>query len=183
MDDRLDDRVDAVERAITDGHAADGLPDAARMERRLDDLEATVDELDDRLAELEAAVQALRGFAGGVRAVDEEVERRANAAVARVERLEAELRDAEGRTADGRDDENAGAHADVDDPDGNRGASADKEGDHVGDTGAAVRRGRTDATLAEAAADAAASVERSAGEAVADEGGGRSLADRVRRLL
>jgi hypothetical protein len=91
MDDTVEERLDAVERALTDGEASGGLPDAARMETRLDDLEATVAEFDDRLAELEAAVEALRGFAGGVRAVDEAVERRANAAVARVERLEAEL--------------------------------------------------------------------------------------------
>ncbi|WP_251344189.1 DUF7310 family coiled-coil domain-containing protein [Haloplanus halophilus] len=95
MDDALDERVDALERALTDGHAADGLPEAARTASRVDELEATVEELDDRLAELEAAVQALRGFAGGVDAVDEAVERRANAAIARVERLEAEVREGE----------------------------------------------------------------------------------------
>jgi hypothetical protein len=91
MDDRLEERVAALERTITDGHADDGLPEAARMDARLDELEATVDDVEDRVAELDAAVQALRGFAGGVRAVDEAVERRADAAVARVDRLEAEL--------------------------------------------------------------------------------------------
>ncbi|AZH24963.1 DUF7310 family coiled-coil domain-containing protein [Haloplanus aerogenes] len=100
MDDgRLEERVDALERAVTDGHAADGLPDAARMDARVADLEATVEDLDDRLAELDAAVQALRGFAGGVRAVDESVERRANAAIARVERLESELQETTGTAA------------------------------------------------------------------------------------
>lgn len=112
MDDRLDDRVDAVERAISDGHTADGLPETARMEQRLDDIEATVEDLDDRLADLEAAVQALRGFAGGIRAVDEEVERRANAAVARVERLEADLQEATGHGDDrSRRDESDPSHA------------------------------------------------------------------------
>jgi uncharacterized coiled-coil protein SlyX len=91
MDDRLEERVAALERTITDGHADDGLPEAARMDARLDELEATVDDVEDRVAELDAAVQALRGFAGGVRAVDEAVERRADAAVARVDRLETEL--------------------------------------------------------------------------------------------
>jgi len=91
MDDRLEERVAALERTITDGHADDGLPDAGRMDVRLDELEATVDDVDDRVAELDAAVEALRGFAGGVQAVDEAVERRADAAVARVDRLEAEL--------------------------------------------------------------------------------------------
>ena len=120
-DDRLEERVAALERTITDGHAADGLPDAARMDSRLDDLEAAVADFDDRLAELDAAVQALRGFAGGVRAVDEAVERRADAAVARVDRLEAdleavraELRDGAGDAADatavGDDRERDGSH-------------------------------------------------------------------------
>jgi len=103
-DDRLEERVAALERTITDGHAADGLPDAARMDSRLDDLEATVADLDDRLAELDAAVQALRGFAGGVRAVDEAVERRADAAVARVDRLEADLQAVRAELRDGAGD-------------------------------------------------------------------------------
>jgi hypothetical protein len=103
-DDRLEKRVAALERTITDGHAADGLPDAARMDSRLDDLEATVADLDDRLAELDAAVQALRGFAGGVRAVDEAVERRADAAVARVDRLEADLQAVRAELRDGAGD-------------------------------------------------------------------------------
>ena len=95
MSDTLEQRVDALERALTDGRTTDwdGLPQAAELEERLDDVEATVEAVDDRLTELEAAVQALRGFAGGVDAVDEAVERRANAAIARVERLEAELRE------------------------------------------------------------------------------------------
>jgi hypothetical protein len=95
MDDTVDERLDAIERALTDGEAPDGLPDAAHVDARLDDIEAAAADLDDRLAELEAAVDALRGFAGGIKAVDEAVERRANAAVARVERLEAELREAD----------------------------------------------------------------------------------------
>lgn len=91
MDDRLEERVAALERTVTDSHADAGLPDAGRMDARLDELEAAVDDVDDRVAELDAAVQALRGFAGGVQAVDEAVERRADTAVARVDRLEAEL--------------------------------------------------------------------------------------------
>ncbi|WP_251329921.1 DUF7310 family coiled-coil domain-containing protein [Haloplanus pelagicus] len=102
MDDTLEERVDAIERALTDGHADDGLPDAARMETRLAELDRTAEEVDDRLSELEATVQALRGFVGGVDAVDESVERRANAAVARVERLEAELRDGSGKRGNDR---------------------------------------------------------------------------------
>jgi len=95
MSDTLEQRVDALERALTDGRTADveGLPEAAESAERLDELAATVETIDDRVAELEASVQALRGFVGGVDAVDEAVERRANAAIARVERLETELRE------------------------------------------------------------------------------------------
>jgi len=97
VEDTLADRVAALERAVTDGHADDGLPDAARTSARLDEVEERASALDDRVSELEATVQALRGFAGGVRAVDEAVERRANDAVARAERLETELRAVEER--------------------------------------------------------------------------------------
>jgi hypothetical protein len=100
MDDSLDERVDAIERALTDGEAVEGLPEAGRVDARVEAVEESVADLDDRLSELEAAVQALRGFAGGIDAVDEAVERRANAAIARVERLERERRERE-RCADG----------------------------------------------------------------------------------
>jgi hypothetical protein len=96
MDDTLDERVEAVERALTDGETTGGLPEGGEMDDRLREVEGAVADLDDRLSELEAAVQALRGFAGGIDAVDESVERRANAAIARVERLERELREPEG---------------------------------------------------------------------------------------
>lgn len=46
---------------------------------------ADVVALEDRVAELEAAVQALRGYAGSVRAVNDRVEERADAAVATAE--------------------------------------------------------------------------------------------------
>jgi len=52
-----------------------------------------VDDLEDRLAELEAAVQALRGYAGSVRSVNEGVRERADAAAAAVEDIEDRLAD------------------------------------------------------------------------------------------
>ena len=74
-------------------------PDQEALERERTTLEARVEELeagatrrDDRLDELGAGLQAVRGFLGGVDAVNEAVERRADAAVAAVERLEARLR-------------------------------------------------------------------------------------------
>lgn len=85
----LSARLTAVERALTDDDTpVVDLEDAAELTARLDDLEATIEELDSRLAELDAATQALRGFLGGVRAVNRDVERRANAALAKVESLE-----------------------------------------------------------------------------------------------
>lgn len=83
-DDHLRSRVRAVERALTDG--ADPtpaeLPDAAEAAAERDALRDRVDELEERVAELEAATEALRGYAAGVRAVNEEVERRADLALA-----------------------------------------------------------------------------------------------------
>ncbi|WP_248897509.1 DUF7310 family coiled-coil domain-containing protein [Haloplanus halobius] len=193
-DDRpLDDRLDAVERAVTDGEAVDGLPEAARLRTRLDELETTVDDFDDRLADLEAAVQALRGFAGGVRAVDESVERRANAAVARVDRLEAELREAGIVAADASD---AATGDDAHPPTTNRRPrGTDRASPSTGTTAAATgdppdggpsspTATPSNATLAETVAARA----RSADDAVvADDEAGeptdRSLADRLRRLL
>lgn len=86
----LADRLDAVERALTDDEtdltdvrtAATLHDDLERLERRVADLEETVEELD-------AAVDAVRGYAGNVRAVNREVERRASAALAKAEALEA----------------------------------------------------------------------------------------------
>lgn len=86
------DRLAAVERRLTDGETdCRPLADDAALVARLDELEDHAADLDDRLAAVESAVQALRGYVGSVERVDEDVERRANAAVARVERLEERL--------------------------------------------------------------------------------------------
>ncbi|KTG09718.1 hypothetical protein AUR64_08740 [Haloprofundus marisrubri] len=89
--DRLDTRLSAVERSATgdDSSVAD-LSDAAELDARLTAVEETDAEFDERLSELEAAVQALRGYVGGVRAVNRDVERRADAAIAAVESMERE---------------------------------------------------------------------------------------------
>lgn len=81
-------RLDAVERSLTGGESTiDSLSDTTEVEERLDVLEATAADLDERVAELEAATQALRGYVGGVRAINRDVERRADAALAGVESL------------------------------------------------------------------------------------------------
>jgi hypothetical protein len=91
--DALDERLRAVERALTDGD--DDLTDlrnAAELARQLDALGERLDDVEARLDELDAATQALRGYVGNVRAVNESVERRADAALAKAESLEADAR-------------------------------------------------------------------------------------------
>ncbi len=79
----LADRLRAVERAITDADVTPAdLSEPAAIEERLDRLEDRVDDLEGRLAETEAGVEAVRGYVGSVRAVNRDVERRADAALA-----------------------------------------------------------------------------------------------------
>jgi len=70
----LERRLDAVERALS---AEEPLERADRL-----------DELEERIVELEAAVQALRGYVGSVRAVNEEIELRADRALRKAEAVE-----------------------------------------------------------------------------------------------
>lgn len=114
----LERRLDAVERALADDEP---------LERadRLDDLEA-------RVAELEAAVQALRGYVGAVRAVNEDVERRADRAYRKaraVERVVAPADSAPGRQRDA-DDGTALDHGPGSEPD-NRPDAHDSGDDHA----------------------------------------------------
>lgn len=91
-DSDFDRRLRAVERALTDGdHDVAALQDAAARADRLDDLEDRIGSLEERIAELDAATEAVRGYVGNVRSVNEDVERRADAALAAVDRLEARL--------------------------------------------------------------------------------------------
>jgi len=88
----LEERVDTVERAVTDGdHGFPAVDDLAELTERVEALEEEVAELSDRTDELEAATQALRGYVGNVRSVNERVEGRADAALAATERLERRL--------------------------------------------------------------------------------------------
>ncbi len=72
--DSITRRLDAVERALTENEPIE----------RTDRLE----ELETRVVELEAAVQALRGYVGSVRAVNEDIERRADRAFRKAEAVE-----------------------------------------------------------------------------------------------
>lgn len=92
MDDALEKRIEALERAITDGdHDLSALATDAEATERLTAVEAECEELADRVAELEAATQALRGYVGNIRSVNRDVEKRADAALARAESLESAL--------------------------------------------------------------------------------------------
>lgn len=84
----ITDRLAAVERRLTDGETDDLAADAAAVEARMSELEARADEIDDRLAAVESGLDALRGLVGEVDRADEEVERRADAALAGVDDLE-----------------------------------------------------------------------------------------------
>ncbi|GAA0194031.1 DUF7310 family coiled-coil domain-containing protein [Halobaculum roseum] len=82
--DDLRTRLAAVERACSgdpDAGPAD-LADAAEATAELQNASERIDELEDRVAELESATQALRGYVGSIRAVNERVERRADRALA-----------------------------------------------------------------------------------------------------
>jgi len=83
-DERIESRLRAVERAVTgsDARPADAAAGAEATAER-ERLESRLDDLEERVAELEAATQAVRGYAGAIRAVNREVERRADLALAR----------------------------------------------------------------------------------------------------
>lgn len=81
----LEERVAALERAVTERDPARDESETPLDEQRAarrDDVADRLAELHERIDELDAAVQALRGYASGVRAVNEEVERRADLALA-----------------------------------------------------------------------------------------------------
>lgn len=78
--DRLRDR-DSVERRLAAVERALAEDEPLERTDRLDDIEG-------RVAELEAAVQALRGYVGSVRAVNRDVERRADRAFRKARAVE-----------------------------------------------------------------------------------------------
>lgn len=90
MDDQLEKRLTAVERALTDGdHDLEALATDAAVGDRVGTVESDVETLRERVAELEAATQALRGYVGNVRAVNEEVRERADLALETAEHAQA----------------------------------------------------------------------------------------------
>ena len=92
--DKLEARIEALERAVTDGdHDLSELATAGETQERLAAVETETEDLADRVAELEAATQALRGYVGNVRAVNREIEQRADAALAKAESVESAIVD------------------------------------------------------------------------------------------
>lgn len=88
----LAERLRTVERAVTDGTTEfPAVTELAEVEQRLETVEQRVDDIDEQMAELDAATQALRGYVGNIRSVNEDIEHRANAALAATDRLEARL--------------------------------------------------------------------------------------------
>ena len=83
-DDRLEERLHAVERALTgtDDAVAD-LGDEASASAEREELSTRLDDLEARVEELEAATQAVRGYVGSIRSVNQAVERRADLALAK----------------------------------------------------------------------------------------------------
>lgn len=82
MDDQ-EERISALERAITDGdHDLSELNEAGEFAARLTALEEQVADIADSIAELEAASQAIRGYVGNIRATNRDVEQRVDAALA-----------------------------------------------------------------------------------------------------
>jgi len=89
---RLERRLRAVERALTgDDHDLDALARSGDFARRLDEVEDRLDDMEEQIDELDAATQAVRGYVGNVRSVNEDVAQRADAALAAVDRLEDRL--------------------------------------------------------------------------------------------
>jgi hypothetical protein len=105
MDDALRERVEALERAVTDGeHDLSAVAAEADALERLDELEDSVTALEEQVEDLQAATQALRGYVGNVRSVNTDVEQRADAALAKVESLEQRLGDGAGSQRSQADD-------------------------------------------------------------------------------
>ncbi|WP_335999871.1 DUF7310 family coiled-coil domain-containing protein [Halorientalis halophila] len=102
VDEDIEARLEAVERALADGEAdLSGVAGAADHGRELDSLTDRVEELESRLDDLAASVQAVRGYVGNVRTVNRDVERRADAALAKAEALEERVDGSGDRRPDG----------------------------------------------------------------------------------
>ncbi|MFC7231720.1 hypothetical protein ACFQMM_10450 [Saliphagus sp. GCM10025308] len=86
---RLERRLAGVERALLeDERPFDDLAEVAALGTDVAEFEDRLEAHDRRIAEVEGSVQATSGFVDNVRHVNDDVERRANVALAAVDRLE-----------------------------------------------------------------------------------------------
>lgn len=107
MEDDLTDRVETLERAITgEEYDLSALSTDADALDRVSQLEERVEEIETQIEELEAVTQALRGYVGNIRAVNEDVENRAETALSKVETLDKRLTEegSDNTTLEQRDD-------------------------------------------------------------------------------
>lgn len=114
---RIEQRLTAVERTVT-GDDVD-LSELGRLTEFIDELETVESQLDDlseRVASLEADVEALGGYASEVDSVNTDVERQAYAAFAAVDRLEERVDEIGERVEDIEATESAAAAPDGPDP-------------------------------------------------------------------
>jgi hypothetical protein len=195
MTDDLIRRLEAVERAVTDGHtdlagvasAADTAERLAAVEDRLDDVEARLDDLD-------ATTQAVRGYLGGVDGVTEDVERRADLALAKAEAVEAavfeeddglaveRLSTDDGTPTEGLETETEtgmGTETDLADPI----ESADASGRHAPTGAVHDPTGSARSAEATATTDVTTSFPFEAGATASDDDGDGSLVTRLRDVL
>lgn len=85
----LDDRVRALERAVSErDDPPEGLPAIADVTAATTDLDDRVSDLESRVADLVARQQAVEAYVDRVDHVNESIERRADAALAAIDRLE-----------------------------------------------------------------------------------------------
>lgn len=86
----IEERLRTVERALGNGADYDPGGEGEDESRTLSEseLEDRLAHIEDQLDELEAGLQAIRGYVSNLDHVNESVERRANAAIAAVERMD-----------------------------------------------------------------------------------------------
>lgn len=90
--DQLEQRVEAVENAVTDGKTEfEDLGEIAELTAELESVASRLEKMERRLAAVEGATQSLEGYVGNVRSVNRETEKQADAAVAAVDRLESKI--------------------------------------------------------------------------------------------
>lgn len=108
----LAQRLTAVERALVDRDAPEGLAEPTELATRVEALEQDLEAITEQVLLIEAGVRALRGYAAHVEHVNRDVEQQAAMALAAVEAIDGDRRSvsrAERRSAGSADDRRAEA--------------------------------------------------------------------------